>query len=180
MCSFAAASLALTAFSTVQGAMAAKAEGKAQQQMYNYQAAVDRNNAKIAEWQAKDAEQRGTEEERRRRILTGQQKGSQRVAFAANGIDLGSDNVAETLADTNMIGEMDALTIRSNAKREAYGYRVQGANYEASAVNNQFAGKNARTAGNTKAMSTILGGTATLTGNMSDNKTKTDSYWGKN
>lgn len=178
MCSFAAASLAFTALGTVQSYMGAKQEGKAQQQMYNYQAAVDRNNAKVAEWQAQDAEQRGKEEERKRRLLTGQQKGAQRTAFAANGIDLGSESVAETLADTEMIGELDALTIRSNAKREAYGYRVQGANYNASAVNNTFAGKNAKAAANTKATSTILGGVSTITGNMATNKQKTGSIWG--
>lgn len=168
MCSFAAASLAFTAFGTLNQAMGQKQAAEAESQMYNYQAAVDRNNAKIAEWQAQDAEKRGKEEERKRRILTGQQKGTQRTAFAANGIDLGSESVAETLADTEMIGEMDALTIRSNAKREAYGYRVQGSNYNASAVNNQYAAKNSKTAGKMAATNTILGGAATMTGNIYD------------
>ena len=179
MCSFAAASLALTAVGTVQSYMGQKAQGKAEQQMYEYQAAVDRNNAQIAEWQAVDAEKRGKEEERRQRLLTQQKKGTQRTAFAAAGIDLGSDNVAETLADTEMLGELDALTIRSNAQREAYGYRVQGSNYNASAVNNQYAGKNARTASNIRATTTLLDGASTIAENMATNKQKTGSIWGK-
>lgn len=161
MCTLAAA-IGLTAVSTAFSAMGQIQAGKAQQAQLNYQAAVDRNNAKIAEWQAVDAEKRGAEEERKRRVLTQQQIGTQRTSFAANGIDLGSDTVADVTADTAMIGELDALTIRNNYARDAWGYRVQGMNYQASAGLNTLAGKNAAKAGRTNAMGTILGGTTTI------------------
>ena len=45
--------------------------------------------------------------------------------MAANGVDLSSGSPLDILGDTAMYGELDALTIRSNAEREAYGYRVQ-------------------------------------------------------
>lgn len=165
MCGFAAASLAITAVGAAYSAYGQVQAGKAQQAQYNYQAAVDRNNKKITDWQAKDAIDRGKEEERRRRLQTQQTMGTQRVSFAANGIDLGSENVSDTLADTAMTGELDALTIRSNAARDAWGYKVQGMNYMASAGNNQLAGRNARQAGRTGAMSTILGGASTVSQN---------------
>jgi len=178
MCTPAAAIVATIA-STAVSAYGSMQAGKAEEAQYNYQAAVDRNNAQVKQWQSDDALKRGKEEERRQRLMTAQKKGAQVVGFAANGIDLGSENVAETLADTAMIGELDALTIRSNAKREAYGYQVEGSNFEASAGAKKIAGKNAKKAGTMNAFSTILGGTNTLTGQFSDNKAKTGSIWGK-
>lgn len=172
MCTLAAAALALTAVGTAYSAYGSIQQGKAQQAQMNYQAAVDRNNAVLAENQAKDAEKRGKEEERKRRMLTQSQISDQRVGFAANGIDLGSDSVTDTFADTAMIGELDALTIRNNAAREAWGYRVQGMNYSASAGMNTLAGKNARTAGYQSATSTLLGGAATVSGSWADYRSK--------
>ena len=96
----------------------------------------------------------------------------ERVGFASRNIDLGSDVVLDTLSDTAALGELDALTIRSNAAREAYGYQVQGMNYEASAGNNALAAKNAKSAGKTAMFSTLLSGASTVAGNYSDYKQK--------
>lgn len=159
MCSV---TLAVTALSTGFSAYQQVQQGKAQQAQYEYQAAVDRNNQQIAQWQAQDALDRGAEEERRRRVQTNQQIGTQRTQFASSGIDLGSENVIDTLSDTAMIGELDALTIRSNAEREAFGHEVQAQNFENSATANTTAGENARTTGTLNATSTILGGASTV------------------
>lgn len=147
-------------------------QGKAAAASYNYQAAVDRNNKIIADRQAEDAIKRGQAEEEEHRRKVTQVKGSQRVAFAANGIDLGSDVVIDTLSDTAMLGELDALTIRNNAAREAYGYRVQGMNYEASAGNNSLAAKSAKSASRTSMFNTLLSGASTVGQNYADYKYK--------
>lgn len=149
-------SLATTAIGGLVQAYGAMQEGKAQQQMYNYQAAVDRNNAA-------DAIERGKVEEDQHRMKVAQVKASQRVGFAASGIDLGSDNVVDTLSDTAMMGELDALTIRNNAQRES-------TNYLNSATGKTAAGKNARSAGNMTAMSTVLGTGATVSDRWSEYK----------
>lgn len=149
-------SLATTAIGGLVQAYGAVQSGKAQQQMYNYQAAVDRNNAA-------DAIERGKVEEEQHRLKVQQVKASQRVGFAASGIDLGSDNVVDTLSDTAMMGELDALTIRSNAQRES-------TNYLNSATGNVAAGRNARSAGNMTAMTTILGTGATVADRWSEYK----------
>lgn len=147
-------------------------QAKAAAAQANYQAGVDRNNKIIADRQAEDAIKRGQAEEEDQRRKVAQIKGSQRTAFAARGIDLGSDVVIDTLSDTAMFGELDALTIRSNAEREAYGYRVQGMNYQASADNNALAAKNAKSAGRTNMMSTLLSGASTVSQNYADYKYK--------
>ena len=170
MCSIAAATLAVTAISGAVSAYGAYQQGKAQESQYEYQAAVDRNNAIIADRQAQDAIERGKIEEEEHREQVQQIKARQRVQFAANGIDLGSDVVSETLADTAFLGELDALTIRSNAEREAYGYKVQSMNYTASSGLKETAADNAASAGKLNATSTILGTASTVGGKYQDFK----------
>lgn len=166
------ASLAASAIGTAVSVYGSVQQGKAAQGQANYQATVDRNNKIISDRYAADAIERGKEAEADQRRKTQQIIANQRVGFAANGIDLGSDVVSETLSDSAMLGELDALTIRSNAAREAYGYQVQGMNYEASATNQILAGKNARSAGRTAAMSTLLSGAASVGNSYADYKSK--------
>ena len=164
MCTLAAAAIGASIIGTGVSAYGQMQQGKAAAGQANYQAAVDRNNKIIADRQAEDAIKRGQNEEEEQRRKVAQVKGSQRTAFAARGIDLGSDVVIDTLSDTAMLGELDALTIRNNAAREAYGYRVQGMNYEASAQNNALAAKNAKSAGKTAMFSTLLSGASSVAG----------------
>ncbi|MDX9690533.1 MAG: hypothetical protein RBT70_08775 [Alphaproteobacteria bacterium] len=162
MCTLAAAAIGATVLSTGMTMYGQYQQGRAQQSQMNYQAAVDRNNKIISDRAAEDAIKRGQAEEEKHRRQVQQVKAQQRVGFAARGIDLGSDNVLDTLSDTAMFGELDALTIRNNAAREAYGYQVQGMNYEASAANKVLAGKNARSAANTGMFTTLLSGASTV------------------
>lgn len=168
----AAISAAGTAAGFLMQAYGQNQQAKAQASQMRYQAGVDRNNKIIADRQAADAIKRGEaqEEEHRRKVQA--IKADQRVGFASRGVDLGSDVVVDTLSDTAMLGELDALTIRSNAEREAYGYRVQGMNYEASAQNNLLAAKNTKSAGKTSAMTTLLSGASTVAGDYATYKQK--------
>lgn len=125
-------------------------------QQGNYQSAVARNNQVIAERAAVDAEQRGAEAEQQQRQRTQQVLGRQKAMMAANGLDISSGSAGDLLADTRRYGELDALTVRSNADREAYGYRAQAAQYGADA-------KMARRAGYLNAAGSLLTG-ASLVG----------------
>ena len=165
-------SLATTAIGFGMQMYGQNQQAKATAAQYNYQAAVDRNNKIITDRQAEDAIKRGQAEEEEHRRKVSQIKGNQRVGFASRGIDLGSDVVVDTLSDTAMLGELDALTIRSNAAREAYGYRVQGMNYQASAGNNALAASGAKSAGRTNMFSTLLSGASTVSQNYADYKYK--------
>lgn len=133
-------------------------QGKAQQAQYDYQAKVNENNRQIAEWQAQDALDRGEIEEKKHRIKVSRLKGTQRSVLAANGVEVDSGSALDTILDTAELGELDALTIRSNSERESYDYKVAAMNQGAEAGLNTLAGKNASTAGKYGAMTSLLTG----------------------
>lgn len=155
------AALAASVVSGVVGAGGAIMQGQAQAKQAKYQSAVERNNAKIAGWQADDATKRGQIEEQRQRLATARLRGAQRAGMAANGVEIDSGSPLDILMDTQQLGELDALTIRSNAEREAYGFRSQQGNLMAQAGLTQMAGRNAQTAGYISAGSTLLSSAAT-------------------
>lgn len=137
-------------------------------------------NEDVAELQAQDALERGHEQESRFRAQIRGAIGAQRAAFAGGNIDVSFGSAADVQADAAFLGEMDALQIRTNAAREAWGFRVQaedyrrraeitrkeGANRERVAMINaratRDAGSAAQTAAYWGAASSILGGTSSL------------------
>jgi len=126
MCAVAAIPFALMAAQGVMGAQAAKQAGAAQ-------ASADLQNAQYADMAANDAVKRGAVEEDQQRLQTTGAIGTQRAGFAANGIDVNSGSAANIQDDTAQLGEFDALTIRNNAAREAWGYKTQSQTYQTSA-----------------------------------------------
>ncbi|MBX3502792.1 MAG: hypothetical protein KF889_25385 [Alphaproteobacteria bacterium] len=119
--------------SAVIGAVGTIMQGQAASQQAAYQAQVARNNQIIAERNAQDAEKRGDIEEDRMRRRAALILGSQRAGLAGQGSVLDEGSPLDIQMDTAGLGEMDALTVRSNFQREAYGHRVQGMNYDAAA-----------------------------------------------
>lgn len=131
-------------------------QSKAAAGQAEYQAAVGRNNAILAERAAADATLRGEQAERRQRMQIGGVQGRQRAVLAANGVLIDDGSALDLTSDTAAIGEVDALTIRSNAQREALGFRAQGANYSADA---QLASMRANNSGSMLGVAgTVLGG----------------------
>lgn len=130
-----AASLAFTAIGTGMNFVGQIGQQNAQAQaagvnaaQARYQAQVAAQNKTLMDRQAADAVQRGQVAEQNRRYQTRQQIGQQTAALAAQGTDL-EGSPLDILGDTAAAGELDAVTIRSNAAREAYGYQVQGLGY---------------------------------------------------
>ena len=140
-----------TVASTTLGIVNGVQQGKATQAQYNYQAQIDRKNAKIAEANAAQAQQEGIEESRMQRIKTLQKVGAQQTAMAANGIDISTGTALDTIEDTAAMGELDALTTRYNAETKGLAYDHQ-ANLDV------FAGKNAYKTGMLNAVGTGLDG----------------------
>lgn len=166
----AVASIAATGLSGGMQFMAQRQAGAAQANALRYQAEVDQNNQIIQNRLAVDAIDRGKEEERMHRIKIGQLKGQQINAFAKNNVQVDSGTPADVLADTAMIGELEALTIRNNAEREAYGYKVNAMNYGASAQNNRMAATQAKKSGNTSAFTSALSSAGSVAGKWYDYK----------
>jgi hypothetical protein len=132
----AGASLGLGAIGTVASFAGQMQQQQAQQQAMAAQAAQARYQQQVAqqnqdfarqqgERQAADARARGAIAESQRRQLMGQQLGEQQARLAGQGTDL-EGSPTSILGDTAAAGEFDAQTIRSNAAREAYGYKLSG------------------------------------------------------
>jgi hypothetical protein len=112
-------------------------------------------NAAVAEVQSRDALLRGAEEEGKFRQQVEQLIGTQRAGFAGQMVEVGTGSAADVQADAAYLGELDALTIRSNALRESWGYKVE-------AENARLGGQNAQAASRWNAGATILGTAGSL------------------
>ncbi len=88
-------------------------------------------NSRFAGMQAEDASKRGEKDAGDYMKKVKGMAGSQRAALAAQGIDVTQGSAADIQAETLELGARDAQTIRNNAFREAWGYRVQAAGVRA-------------------------------------------------
>lgn len=127
------ASIVSTVVGTGLSAVGQVQQSQAQNASFKYQAAVARNNQIIANRMAEDARKRGELEANIQRQKSRQLQGAQRAALASSGVLVDQDTAADVVADTAALGELDALTIRSNAEREALGFEAQGMNFASEA-----------------------------------------------
>jgi hypothetical protein len=99
-----------------------------QKSFLKYQADMAEINARMSELQAQAAISRGNSVEQQVLMDLSRTKSSQKVAFAANGVDLSSGVVQDVRDSTNMLADIDITNVRLNAAREAFGYRTQAVN----------------------------------------------------
>lgn len=152
-----------TVASTALGVVGSVQQGKAAKAEAQYQAQVNRQNAKKAEMNAAQKRQEGIEESRLQRIRTLQKVGSQQAAMAANGIDISSGTALDIVEDTAAMGELDALTTRYNSETEAIAFEHQAANFENQANLDILSGQNAYKSGMINAAATGAKGLGKLT-----------------
>lgn len=150
-------------------------QGNAAQKQAEYNAKVQENNAILAERQAADALARGKLEERQKRLQNMRMEGEQRAAMSANNVDLGTGSPSDVLAFTAGQNELEALTIRSAAEREAVGYKSQANNSRSGAALSLAEGKAAKTASIYSAGGSILSG-ATQTASLGVNFKKAGAF----
>jgi hypothetical protein len=154
-------------------ARASEDAGQAQQRAADANAGVEDFNAQVAELQAADAEQRGALDAARFARQVRGLIGTQRASFAASGVDVGFGSAVDVQADAAYLGKEDEATIRLNAQREAFGYRVAAIDSRqradilrrggADAVQAGLAAADAqRTAGTLGAVNTIVSGAGSL------------------
>lgn len=89
-----------------------------------------RGNAEIADRQAaldderaEDAIARGGERVFARRLTQAQMRGRQKAVLAARGLSLAEGSAFDILEDTEYLSELDVNMIKTNAEREAWGFR---------------------------------------------------------
>jgi hypothetical protein len=111
-------------------AMAAMLAGTGLNAYGQYQAGQEeagkaKQNAMLAEFQADEALSRGFLESARHQASVRRLTSTQRAGYASQGIDVFSGSATDVRDSAKSLGEVDAMMIRNNAVREAFGYRVQ-------------------------------------------------------
>lgn len=135
---------------------------KGQRTALKLQARIAEVNARIAEGQARDALQRGERQEQAARMGAAQLRSSQRAAMGSSGIDLGSETAAAILTSTDYLTEVEADTIKANALREAWGFRMDAGQSRSEAAMARAARKGISPLGD--AASTLITGAAQVAG----------------
>jgi len=97
------------------------------------EANVGRQNAELLEYQADETIEAGLVAERQSRGSYAGLKSSQRARLAANGVALDEGSALRIQSDTDYISDLDADTIKTNALKSAFGYRIGAVNERANA-----------------------------------------------
>lgn len=134
----------------IQEAKAAKERGEAQGYALNYQAQVARYNAMFATRLGMNAAETQS-------FKTGANVSAIKAAQAANGVDVNSGSASRVAGSAEKLGKADALTIRANAARTAFGYTTQSILQDVEA-------DEARKAGQLDASAAMIGGIGSLVG----------------
>lgn len=151
-------------------------KGQSEQQQFDaqaanadYQSQVAANNALIANQNVAMTEQAGVAKEAAQGMKTAASVGTIKAAQGASGIDVNTGSAAQVREAAAELGAQDALTIRSNTAREAYGYEVASTSDTASsklltseAGQAREAGDNAAEAGDISALGTFLSGASSV------------------
>lgn len=118
-------------------------QAEAQRAQGSYQRQQGYLNAQLLEEQAQDATERGRSEANVARRKTNATAASQKVAMAAQGLDLTEGVAAESIEQTRAVGAVEEMNIKTNAWREAWGFRTQAINERAEGDIAYIAGKGA-------------------------------------
>lgn len=117
-----------TTVGAASSAMGAYYGAQSRKQELELSANLSDINARMSESAAQQTLLTGQREEQQSMIATAKLKGTQRASLAANGVDLGEGSASQILTTTDVLGEVDAHTIHSNAVRSAWGHRAQAVN----------------------------------------------------
>lgn len=155
MCTITAALMGVSMAASAVGKMQ---EGKANAEAAEYNAGISKINAKRADEKAKDAIERGTIAESRKKAEGTLHRKDAEASFTAGNIDATFGSPLDMILTTAREYAIDAALIRTNAQREAEDYEQEAANYRADAKMGIRAAGNARTAGVIGAVGAIAGG----------------------
>lgn len=124
MCS-AGAGVALQVLGLGAGIAGTQMQVRANQQAAEYQRIVANNNRIVAEYQAKDAEQRGELEKQELGKTVSRIRGQGRTGFAAGNVALASGSVLDWEQDVATESTIERLKIDRNTEMEAWALRNQ-------------------------------------------------------
>lgn len=142
------ASMGLSAISAITHAFSQSSAIKAQG---DYEQTISNTNAKIANLQAKEAEQAGDLAAAKENSKTQQTVSAVRAAQGASGVDVSSGSSALVREAIQGAGVQDELTLRNNAARQAWGYKTE-------AIQDTFRGQFARLTSRAQSEQSLLSG----------------------
>ena len=149
------AGAAVSAFGSVEAGNAAKASS-------DYQAQVARNNATIANQNVAWTAESGESKVAAQGMKTAANVGATKAAQGASNIDVNSGSASNVRVAEGKLGALDALTIRSNNSREAYGYEVASVSDTAESGLLTQQGKQQQIAGDIGGVSSFLSGASSV------------------
>lgn len=123
-----------------------------------YSAAVERQNAQLADRQAKNTLEAGLKEEQKQKAMTGQLIAKQQATQAANGVDVTFGTPLDIMIDAAKMGAVDAATLRRNSYLKYDDVRNEAVNHRNQASLYNMQASNAMLSGVIGAGSSVLGG----------------------
>lgn len=111
---------------------------------YDFAAKMAELNARMVDMQARYVVQAGRREAMVVGLRAGQMEGTARATMAARGLDLGVGTPPEILTTSEMMKEIDLLTINSNTSREVAAVRAEAASYRSQAIMDRASATNLR------------------------------------
>lgn len=100
----------------------------------HFNSKVAAENAAVARQNAAIVGQAGAEQAAQASLRTKEQLGSFKANKGAGGTSINSGSNVDTSMSIGEIGKLDAMTIRSNATKEAYGQQVKATNEQAESL----------------------------------------------
>lgn len=152
----------LAAAGSIAGAamsgLSAIQQGQAASRAAAYNAQVAENNAKLATQNARFAAAEGNEQVAAEQQNNRARTGAIAAAQGASGVDVNSGSAVNVRASQAELGELNALNIRSNAMRQAYGYETQSTSYTGQAGLDRAQAKDEKIGGYMSGAGSFLGG----------------------
>lgn len=154
----AAASSLLAVAGTAASAIGAINQGEAGSANGAFQAQVARNNQVIASQYAANANATGEVQAYNRGLADRAKAAAVTAGLAASGMDINTGTSAAVREATDVAGLTDVETVRQQAALKAYGYNVEGTNYDAQAGLEKTEASQDQTAGFLSAGSAVFRG----------------------
>jgi hypothetical protein len=149
----------------IVSAVGATESASAQQQAASYQAQVARNNQQIALNAANQASAAGSAQVEAQGIKNRAQAGQILASQAASNIDVNTGSAVDVRSSAAALGQLDALTIRSNAEKQVYGYQTEAASAGGQASLAASEASQAPIAGQLSATGSLLSGATGVANN---------------
>lgn len=147
----------LAGASAITGALGAFEQGQSTASADKYNGQIALANSQIATRNAVQASEAGEIQAANSEMRTRANAGAIKTNQAASGVDVNKGSAVDVQQSEDQLGKLDALTIRSNAAKQAYGYETQSFSDTAQSELDKSAATNAATAGDIGAGSTLLG-----------------------